>query len=65
MKSNIKDWLLLACVVLGIGFVIYSVYGVSGDPETAKWLAKSFSDATVKDVLGAGGILVVAHALLS
>ena len=65
MKSTIKEWLFLACMVAGIGFLAYTAYGVSADPNTTKWFAKSLSDATVKDVLSAGGILVVAHAILS
>jgi hypothetical protein len=65
MKSTIKEWLFLGCIIAAIGFVIYTASSLSGSPEVAKWLAKPFSDATVKDVLGTGGILVVSHALLS
>ncbi len=65
MKSTVMDWLTVICIVAGIGLLAYSAYGVSGNPDTTKWLAKSLSDATMKDVLSAGGILVVAHAILS
>ena len=65
MKSTVMDWLTVICMVAAIGFLAYTAYGVSGDPNTAKWLAKPLSDATTKDVLSAGGILVVVHAILS
>ncbi len=65
MKSTVMDWLTVICMVAGIGFLAYLAYGVRGDPETAKWLAKSFSEASMRDVLGTGGILVIAHAILS
>ena len=65
MKSTVMEWLFLACMIAGIGFVAYTAYQISGDPGTAEWLAKPLSDATTKDVLSAGGILVVVHAILS
>lgn len=65
MKSNWKDWMFLAAVLFGIGMVIYSVYNISGSPEATEWLAKSWSKATMKDVLATGGILVTMHALLT
>lgn len=65
MKSNFKDWALVALVIAGVGYLIYSVYGISGNPETAKWLAKPLSKASMRDVLSAGGILAVIHAILA
>ncbi len=65
MKSNFKDWVLLALVIAGIGYLIYSVYGISGDPETAKWMAKPFSEASMRDVLGTGCIIATLHAILA
>jgi len=65
MKSTVKDWVFLAAVVAGIGYLIYMVYNLSGSAETTKWLTKSFSDATMKDVLGTGAIIAVLHAILA
>ncbi len=65
MKSTVTDWLTVICMVAAVGFLAYLVYGIRGDPETVKWLAKPLSEASMRDVLSTGGILVVAHAILS
>jgi hypothetical protein len=65
MKTDWKDWLFFAVIVGAIGFVIYSAYALPNSKEGAEWLAKSAAKATMKDVLGTGGILVALHALLT
>ena len=64
-KGTIMDWAFFAVVLVSIGFVIYTIYNISGSPEADKWLVKPLSMATMKDTLGVGGILVTLHAILS
>lgn len=65
MKATWRDYLLIAVIVGAIGFIFYSAWSLPHSPEGVEWLAKPAAKATMKDVLGTGGILVTLHALLT
>ena len=65
MKSNWKDWALCIIILASIGFILYSACNIVDSPEADKWLARPFAGATMKDVLGIGGLLVALHAILT
>jgi hypothetical protein len=65
MKSTLTDYAFAILVVGCVGFLMYTLYSAAGSPEAAEWLARPFSKATMKDVVGIGGILVVLHAIFT